>query len=160
MEKYQKILILSILGMIVLYMLFVPLGVNLNFAPEPTSTPVKQVNVSINTTANATTNKTTTAKATAKPTATPNQQKTYTLLFFEQQNCPYCAIMHPLVAAWATSHPRASLSIEQTGSALGNQYGVRAAPTTILIDKSTGQVVKTWVGVFDTAELTTYYNAT
>jgi thioredoxin-related protein len=35
------------------------------------------------------------------------------------------------------------------------KYGVRSTPTTIIIDSS-GKALKTWVGEFDTAEMTTW----
>jgi thioredoxin-related protein len=143
-HKWQKLVGLSVIAMVAMYILFLPLGVNLNF-DEPINTFEGTPLITPTTTPS-----TTTATATPTPTTAP---KSYILYFFEQEDCPYCADMHPKVVDWAKTHTNTALSIQQTGCDLANHYTVRTAPTTILIDKATNKEVDRWVGIFDVNEL-------
>jgi thioredoxin-related protein len=130
--------------MVILYLVFLPLGLNLNFG-SPHQTDI----ITTNATANVTANTTKVANKTA--TATPVPKHNYTLIFVTEQGCPYCDQMRPLITAWVQGKPRLTFNEVEGG------YGVRAFPTSILIDSMTNTELHRFVGVFDTSELNAYY---
>jgi thioredoxin-related protein len=111
-----------------------------------------------NTTVAVTKTSNVTANATKNATAThaPVQQKQYILYFVSQENCPYCTQMHPLIITWVSAHKNVELREVLTGSDIANGFGVRAAPTTILVDKDTNKEVTRFAGVFDPEDLNRY----
>jgi thioredoxin-related protein len=149
-HAYQKIAAVSILAMVVLYIVFVPLGANLNF-----DNPIENTSPT-NTSSVVPTElpKTQTNNTTATPTKPP--ASAYILYFVSQADCPYCAEMHPLVLTWAAAHKNVELREVTTGTDLSNSFNVRSAPTTILVDKATGKERTRFVGIFDTNDLNKY----
>lgn len=117
----------------------------------PTASPTVPV---VTPTQNSPINNTTNTTATLVP------KSCYTLLFFEMPNCPYCTVMQPKVEAWAQAHSnRVTLKIYNTwvDSNEAAHYGVRSTPTTIVVNAQ-GTALKTWVGEFDTNEMTVWLN--
>jgi thiol-disulfide isomerase/thioredoxin len=150
LKPYYKWLIFGLVGMIVLSTAFnVFFGLDLGLSNKqscPTVTPVPTVPTK------------TPGNNTTKPTATPTPTTKYTILFFTQPNCPYCELQAPKVCAWADAHT-SRITLQKVDlyqdSSLSTKYGVRSTPTTIIIDSSS-KALKTWVGEFDTAEMTTW----
>jgi len=139
--------------MVLLYLLFAPFGANLNFGGS-TNTTETNTTVAVTKTSNVTSNATKNATATATATAKPQNQ--YILYFVTQDNCPYCAQMHPLILTWVAAHKNVELREVVTGSAIADGFNVRSAPTTVLVDKATNKEVTRFVGVFDTNDLNRY----
>jgi hypothetical protein len=114
-------------------------GISINTKAMPTP---------VNITENKTT--TTTAQATTKPV-----QKTYIVYYFTMAApCPEGVKMNKDINAWAPNHKNVEFHFLSTEAKEAASFNVRLSPTTILIDKSSGKVVKEWVGVFDLSELT------
>lgn len=150
LKPYYKWLIIGLVGMIVLSTAFsVIFGVDLGLSNKqtcPAGTPVPTVTTKPP------------ANNTTKPTATPTPTTKYILLFFKQPNCPYCDAQCPKTTAWVGAHTNRitmrTIDITQD-SAAASKYGIRSVPVTIITDQS-GKALKTIIGEYDTAELTTW----
>jgi thioredoxin-like negative regulator of GroEL len=150
--------------LVLLYVALVPFGSNLNYDGS-THTKTNNTTVAVSKTSNVTANatKNATAKATAKATAAP-QKQVFKIYFFEQDNCPYCTQMYPLITSWAadpTNHAKfgdlviINISNDQS---LNTKYNIRGVPVTLVTDMN-GKELTRFTGAFDISELTAWCNS-
>ena len=94
----------------------------------------------VNVTVNATTKNTTATTKTVQVNATTRDRMNTHLLYFHQDNCPYCEQMAPVIAQLVKEKynvTQVNLTSDPNGKALVVKYGLTSAPTLIMTNSKT-----------------------
>jgi thiol-disulfide isomerase/thioredoxin len=120
MNKFDKILIGIFIAAVVIWGLTVAATFTAMQPAPKEPCPVVLVNVTANVTA-------TPAPKTPHPVVT--------ILFFMEDNCPFCAQQAPIMNALAPTHNITTINLTSNpnGAALAKQWNISTTPTTIIL---------------------------